>query len=121
MIESLKECPAKTMTFGSGFVWCDMWNTYICIHRLFASLDLTAFWRGGLMHVVCLCACVDRGPALCIFGLNCLLAGRSYALRALTFHRHKVDFGHYICSVVCWKYRVCRLAFCQVVDGRFRF
>ena len=23
---------------------------YICIHRLFASLDLTAFWRGGLMQ-----------------------------------------------------------------------
>ena len=23
---------------------------YICIHRLFPSLDLTAFWRGGLMQ-----------------------------------------------------------------------
>ena len=23
---------------------------YICTRRLFASLDLTAFWRGGLMQ-----------------------------------------------------------------------
>ena len=28
--------------------------------------------------------------AFCIFGLNCLLAGRSDALRAMTFDRHKV-------------------------------
>jgi len=28
--------------------------------------------------------------AFCTFGLNCLLAGRSDALRAMTFDRHKV-------------------------------
>ena len=49
--------------------------------------------------------------ALCIFGLNCLSAGRSDALRASTFHRHEGDLRHYICSVVCCKNRVCRLAF----------
>ena len=42
----------------------------------------TAFWRGGLMHVVCVCVELQ---AFCIFGLNYLLAGRSDALRAMTF------------------------------------
>ena len=36
------------------------------------------------MHVVCVCV------ELQAFGLNCLLAGRSDALRAMTFDRHKV-------------------------------
>ena len=35
------------------------------------------------------CVCVEL-QAFCIFGLNCLLAGRSDALRAMTFDRHKV-------------------------------
>ena len=39
------------------------------------------------MHVVCVCVELQ---AFCIFGLNCLLAGRSDALRAVTFDRHKV-------------------------------
>ena len=38
------------------------------------------------MHVVCVCVELQ---AFCIFGLNCLLAGRSDALRAMTFDRHK--------------------------------
>ena len=37
----------------------------------------------------CVCVCVEL-QAFCIFGLNCLLAGRSDALRAMTFDRHKV-------------------------------
>ena len=37
----------------------------------------------------CVCVCVQL-QAFCIFGLNCLLAGRSDALRAMTFDRHKV-------------------------------
>ena len=37
------------------------------------------------MHVVCV-----WNQAFCIFGPNCLLAGRSDALRAMTFDRHKV-------------------------------
>ena len=41
------------------------------------------------MHVVCVCVCVEL-QAFCIFGLNCLLAGRPDALRAMTFDRHKV-------------------------------
>ena len=32
----------------------------------------------------CVCVCVEL-QAFCIFGLNCLLAGRSDALRAMTF------------------------------------
>ena len=40
----------------------------------FAFLDSTAVWRGGLMHVVCVCVELQ---AFCIFGLNCLLAGQS--------------------------------------------
>ena len=35
----------------------------------------------------CVCVC---GTTPCIFGLNCLLAGRSDALRAMTFDRRKV-------------------------------
>ena len=59
----------------------------------FAFLDSTAFWRGGLMHVVgvCVCVCVEL-QAFCIFGLNCLLAGRSDALRAMTFTGTKLSW-----------------------------
>ena len=39
------------------------------------------------MHVVCVCVELQ---AFCIFGLNCLLAGRSDAVRAMTLDRHKV-------------------------------
>ena len=39
------------------------------------------------MHVVCVCVELQ---AFCIFGLNCLLAGRPDALRAMTFDRRKV-------------------------------
>ena len=54
------------------------------------------------MHVVCVRVELQ---AFCIFGLNCLLAGRSDALRAMTFT------GTYFCCVVRGKYRVCRAAF----------
>ena len=37
----------------------------------------------------CVCVCVEL-QAFCIFGLNCLLAGRSDAVRAMTLDRHKV-------------------------------
>ena len=39
------------------------------------------------MHVVCACVLLQ---ALCIFGLNCFLAGLSDAMRAMTFDRQKV-------------------------------
>ena len=55
----------------------------------FAFLDSTAVWRGGLMHVVCVCVELQ---AFCIFGLNCLLAGRSDALRAMTFTGTKLSW-----------------------------
>ena len=38
------------------------------------------------MHVVCVCVELQ---AFCSFGLNCLLAGRSDAVRAMTLDRHK--------------------------------
>ena len=61
------------------------------------------------------CVCVEL-QAFCIFGLNCLLAGRSDALRAMTFT------GTYFCCVVRGKYRVCRAAFfCEALDVRFWF
>ena len=62
---------AQTMTFGSGFRWCNdmsLWHqckdciswaqllfggavcVSVLLYRLFAFLDLTAFRRGGLMH-----------------------------------------------------------------------
>ena len=55
----------------------------------FAFLDLTAFGRGGLMYVVCVWVELQ---AFCIFGLNCLLAGRSDALRAMTFTGTKLSW-----------------------------
>ena len=42
------------------------------------------------MHVVCVCVCELQ--AFCIFGLNCLLAGRSDALRAMTFTGTKLSW-----------------------------
>ena len=37
------------------------------------------------------CVCVEL-QAFCIFGLNCLLAGRSDALRAMTFIGTKLSW-----------------------------
>ena len=59
-----------------------MWCVCVWNYRRFASLDLTAFWRGGPMHW-----------------------GR-WHLQAQSCH------GYYFCCVVWGKYRVCRAAFC---------
>ena len=67
------------LPFG-GAVWC-MWCVCVWNYRRFASLDLTAFWRGGPMHW-----------------------GR-WHLQAQSCH------GYYFCCVVRGKYRVCRAAF----------
>ena len=48
-----------------------------------SALDALVFVK------VCVRVCVEL-QAFCIFGPNCLLAGRSDALRAMTFDRHKV-------------------------------
>ena len=58
----------------------------------FACLDSTAVWRGGLMHVVCVCVELQ---AFCIFGLNCLLAGAVRCTEGDDIYRHKVvmDIG----------------------------
>ena len=69
-----------------------MWCVCVWNYRRFASLDLTAFWRGGPMHW-----------------------GR-WHLQAQSCH------GYYFCCVVCGKYRVCRAAFFgEAVDVRFWF
>ena len=57
------------LPFG-GAVWC-MWCVW-CVS-------------------VCVCVCVEL-QAFCIFGLNCLLAGRSDALRAMTFTGTKLSW-----------------------------
>ena len=45
------------------------------------------------MWCVCVCVCVwVELQAFCIFGLNCLLAGRSDALRAMTFTGTKLSW-----------------------------
>ena len=41
--------------------------------------------------VLCVCVCGEL-QAFCIFGLNCLLAGRSDALRAMTFTGTKLSW-----------------------------
>ena len=43
-------CMASWDSTAFGWRGCLMHVMYICIHRLFAPLDLTAFWRGGLMQ-----------------------------------------------------------------------
>ena len=76
------------------------------------------------MHVVCVCVCVCvcvELQAFCIFGLNCLLAGRSGALRAMTFDRHKVVMD---ITFAAWcEVNKDRAAFffCEAVDVRFWF
>ena len=71
------------------------------------------------MHVVC--ARVEL-QAFCIFGLNCLLAGRSDALRAMTFDRHKVVMD---ITFAAWCEVNIEFAelffFCEAVDVRFWF
>ena len=69
------------------------------------------------MHVVCVCVELQ---AFCIFGLNCLLAGRSDALRAMTFDRHKVVMD---ITFAAWcEVNKDRAAFfCEAVDVRFWF
>ena len=54
-----------------------------------ALQTLLHFWTqlpfdGAVWCMWCVCVCVEL-QAFCIFGLNCLLAGRSDALRAMTF------------------------------------
>ena len=41
---------------------------------------------------MCVCVCVWNYRRFCIFGLNCLLAGRSDALRAMTFTGTKLSW-----------------------------
>ena len=82
---------------------CGTWNP-------FASLDSTAFWRGGLMHVVCVCVCVWNyrrfAPLdLTAFGRGGPMHWGRWHLQAQSCH------GYYFCCVVWGKYRVCRAAF----------
>ena len=80
--------PAQTPQWrASDFMVCTRHEMYTS--NSFAFLDSTAFWRGGLMHVVCVCVELQ---AFCIFGLNCLLAGRSDALRTMTFTGTKLSW-----------------------------
>ena len=72
------------------------------------------FWRGCLMHVVCVLL-----QALCIFGLNCFLAGLSDAMRAMTFDRRKVvvDITFAACCEVNIEFVEWLL--CEAVDAMF--
>ena len=87
----------------------------------FASLDSTAFWRGGLMHVVCVCLCVWNYRRFASLDLTAFWRGGPmhwgrWHLQAQSCH------GYYFCCVVCGKYRVCRAAFFgEAVDVRFWF
>ena len=68
------------------------------------------------MHVVCVCVELQ---AFCIFGLNCLLAGRSDALRGDDIYRHKVVMDITFAAWCEVKYRVLQSGFlCEAVDVR---
>ena len=74
----------------------------------FAFLDSTAFWRGGLMHVVCVCVWNYRRFAsldLTAFWRGGPMHWGRWHLQAQSCH------GYYFCCVVRGKYRVCRAAF----------
>ena len=76
----------------------------------FAFLDSTAFWRGGLMHVVCVCVCVWNYGRFASLDLTAFWRGGPmhwgrWHLQAQSCH------GYYFCCVVRGKYRVCRAAF----------
>ena len=66
------------------------------------------------------CVCVEL-QAFCIFGLNCLLAGRSDALRAMTFDRHKVVVDITFAAWCEVNIQFAELLFCEAVDVRFWF
>ena len=73
----------------------------------FASLDSTAFWRGGLLHVVCVCVWNYRRFAsldLTAFWRGGPMHWGRWHLQAQSCH------GYYFC-VVWGKYRVCRAFF----------
>ena len=75
----------------------------------FACLDSTAVWRGGLMHVVCVCVWNYRRFAsldLTAFWRGGPMHWGRWHLQAQSCH------GYYFCCVVWGKYRVCRAAFC---------
>ena len=87
---------------ASDFIVCTRHEiVVVALQTLLHFWTPTAFWRGGLMHVVCVCVELQ---AFCIFGLNCLLA--RWHLQAQSCH------GYYFCCVVWGKNRVCRAAFC---------
>ena len=85
----------------------------------FASLDSTAFWRGGLMHVVCVCVWNYR----CFASLDLTAFWRGGPMHWGRWHlQAQRCHGYYFCRVVWGKYRVCRAAFfCEAVDVRFWF
>ena len=63
------------------------WDVVVALQTLLHFWTQLLFGRGGLMHVVCVCGTTGVFASL---GLNCLLAGRSDALRGDDIYRHKV-------------------------------
>ena len=68
------------------------------MHVVCVCVELQAFCIFGLNCLLAgrsdacgVCVCVEL-QAFCIFGLNCLLAGRSDALRAMTFTGTKLSW-----------------------------
>ena len=68
----------------------------------------------------CVCVCVEL-QAFCIFGLNCLLAGRSDALRAMTFTGTKLSWILLLLPGVRQKKSLQSGFFCEAVDVKFWF
>ena len=85
-----------------------------CVLTCMASWDSTAFWRGCLMHVVCVLL-----QALCIFGLNCFLAGLSDARRAMTFDRRKVIMDITFAAWCEVNIEFVEWLLCEAVDAMF--
>ena len=85
-----------------------------CVLTCMASWDSTASLAGlSDARGVCVCVCVLL-QALCIFGLNCFLAGRSDAIECncrMAIWQTQSCHGYHFCCVVWGKFRVCGAAF----------
>ena len=89
------------------------WDVVVAPSNPFASLDSTAFWRGGLMHVVCVCVCVCVWNYRRFASLDLTAFWRGGPMHWGRWHLQAQScHGYYFCCVVWGKYRVCRAAFC---------
>ena len=99
--------------------WSSVLQYFCCteqgqLHRKGARGTVVSIWLHGLHTPWDVVAAVCSLAWLCIFGLNCFLAGRSDAIECncrIAIWQTQSYHGYYFCCVVWGKYRVCGVAF----------